>query len=80
MIKENLMRWDRLDIVEAYYVFFVNYHEGQNSDKYRRLSKISTYYKPSVFLSSRANLTDNGKAIYDQLVGYMMVVPFEREE
>jgi hypothetical protein len=60
------MYFDRFDIAEAYYLFFCHYHEGQFSDKYRRLSHMSSYFKPSPLLSVE-NLTDNGREIYEAL-------------
>ena len=59
--------FDRFDIAEAYYLFFCHYHEGQASDKYRRLSRMSRYFRPSPLLSIE-NLTDNGREIYEGLV------------
>ena len=59
------MEWNRFDIVEAYYLFFTEYHEGQWSDKYRRLSKIMTYFRPSPL---GVRLNENGQAIYNNLV------------
>lgn len=62
------MWWDRFDIVEAYFVYFMEYHEGQFSEKYARLSKMYSYFKPAVNLSDRSNLSENGQYIYDNLV------------
>ena len=61
------MYFDRFDIVEAYYCFYSDYHEGQWSDKYRRMSRISAYFKPRPNLSYET-LEENGKYIYDSLV------------
>ena len=61
------MFWDRFDIVEAYYVFFSLWHTGQYSTKYIRLSKIMSYFKPRPKLSYYT-LTENGRAIYNNLV------------
>ena len=58
--------FDRFDIVEAYYLFFCHFHEGQWSDKYSRLSKMSRYFKPRCNLSVET-LTENGREIYDNL-------------
>jgi hypothetical protein len=58
--------FDRNDIAEAYYLFFSHYHEGQASDKYRRLSKMSLYFKPSPMLSVES-LSENGREIYEAL-------------
>jgi len=61
------MYFDRFDIVSAYYVFFVQYHEGQWSDKYRRLCKIQSYFKPGVSVQN-GELEDNALEIYKSLV------------
>jgi hypothetical protein len=60
------MFFDRFDIAEAYYLFFCHYHEGGASAKYRRLSKMARYFKPSPLLSV-ATLTENGREIYELL-------------
>ena len=60
------MYFDRFDIAEAYYLFFAHYHEGQASKKYRRLSCMSRYFKPSPLLSVET-LTENGREIYEAL-------------
>ena len=59
------MEFNRFDIVEAHYLFLTQYHEGQWSKKYSRLSKITKYFKPAY---SGINLTDNGLEIYNNLV------------
>jgi hypothetical protein len=61
------MFFDRFDIAEAYWCFFCDYHEGQWSKKYQRLSKMSRYFKPRYDLSYET-LEENGRAIYDALV------------
>jgi len=61
------MYFDRLDIVEAYYLFFVNFHEGQWSERYRRMCKMLRYFKPGPLFSKRS-LSWNAKAIYNNLV------------
>lgn len=63
----SAMFFDRFDIAEAYYLFFCDYHEGQASDKYRQLSKMTRYFKPSPLLSVET-LTENGQEIYAALV------------
>ena len=60
------MYFDRGDILDAYYLFFSYYHEGQFSDKYKRLSKMSKYYTPSPLLRLES-LSDNAWAIYERL-------------
>lgn len=60
------MYFDRFDICEASYLFLSNYHEGQWSDKYRRLSRMTRYFKPSPMLNVE-RLSSNGKEIYEAL-------------
>jgi hypothetical protein len=62
----SAMFFDRFDVAEAYYLFFAHYHEGQASDKYRRLSRMSRYFKPRPSLSVET-LTENGREIYEAL-------------
>jgi hypothetical protein len=64
------MYFDRFDIVEAHYMFYSHYHEGQFSDGYRKLSHILSQYRPSPFAdwSDENNLNENARAIYDNLV------------
>ncbi len=62
------MIFDRFDIVQAYYHFFNDYHEGQYSRKYQRLSKILSYYQPSLTDEHAANMSENAREIYNQLV------------
>lgn len=61
------MYFDRFDIIEAYYVFFVQYHEGQWSRKYRRLCKMGTYFKPGLSVQN-GDLEGNALEIYENLV------------
>ncbi len=59
--------FDRFDVAEAYYLFLSEYHEGQNSEKYRRLCKLTESFKPRPSLSYES-LEENGQAIYNNLV------------
>ncbi len=61
------MYFDRFDIVEAYYLFLGDYHEGQFSEKYERLCRMSKYFKPAPGLHYDS-LSENGQAWYDGLV------------
>ena len=63
------MYYDKLDIIEAHYWFCADYHEGQWSQKYARLSRIGQYYTPGPMHKGYETLSDNGKYIYDELVG-----------
>jgi len=58
------MYFDRFDIVEAWYLALSQWHGGQSSEEYRRLSAMSRYFRPSPFLSVDS-LTDNGREIYE---------------
>jgi hypothetical protein len=62
------MYYDRFDIIEAHYSFYVDYHSGQGSEFYERQCKIRDYYKPSINWNGYDSLTNNGQDIYDQLV------------
>lgn len=66
------MYFDRFDIVEAYYLFYSNYHTGQNSYEYERLSAMCKYFTPSPFLNED-NLTENSLEIYTNLVNKIKV-------
>lgn len=62
------MHFNRFDIMEAYYLYFTNYHSGQSSHEYARLSKMKLKgFKPFHNLSFKT-LTENGQEIYKQLV------------
>ena len=61
--------FNRFDIVEAYYCFLVNYHDGQYSVSYRRLCNMKQYYKPSTFGNDNPErLTENAREIFNALV------------
>lgn len=59
--------FDRFDIAEAWYAFLSDYHEGQGSKKYARLSRLSRKFKPGAAWSGIAGLSDNAKEIYRRL-------------
>jgi hypothetical protein len=61
------MYFDRFDICCAYYCYFAEWHGGQFSEEYRRLSNMLTYFKPACGLSSET-LSDNARIIYDEIV------------
>ena len=62
------MYFDRWDIVEAHYWFCADYHEGQASEKYRRLCRISEYYTPGPCHKGYDSLSDNAQEIYHSLI------------
>ena len=61
------MYFDRYDIVEAHYAFACDYHSGQSSDLYAKLCRISRYYSPGRAWKGYDSLSENGKAIYDNM-------------
>jgi hypothetical protein len=69
------MYFNRFDIVEAYYLFLSEYHEGQASRRYARLCKMQRYFKPA-WNFNWDSLSDNGKEIYYNLVAWETPVPF----
>lgn len=58
---------DRFDFIEAYYAFCCDYHSGQGSELYSKLSRISGYFRPGVMFNGYDSLTENGKEYYHQL-------------
>ena len=60
------MYWDRFDICEAWYLALCHCHDGQWSDSYKRLCKLTRpgFFRPSPMLSVD-NLSENGREIYD---------------
>ena len=61
------MYFNRVDIVEAWYLALTHCHKGQWSDEYRRLSFMQTYFHPPVNLATNA-LSSNGLEIYKSAV------------
>jgi hypothetical protein len=59
--------FDRYDIVEAHYAFATDWHGGQASELYRKQCRISRYFNPGYHWDGYESLSDNGKAIYDEL-------------
>lgn len=59
--------FDRFDILEAWHLFLSQYHEGQSSEKYARLSKLSAYFEPRPKLSF-STLSENAQQIYLDLI------------
>jgi len=63
--------FDRFDIVEAWYLFLTHYHDGKGEGptSYGRLSTMGRKFDFHVGAGwDGDDLTDNGKAIYRQLV------------
>lgn len=64
------MYFNRFDIIEAYYLFFSDFHGGIQCEKYRRMCHVKRKLKDwqiHPFLDYDY-LTQNGKEIYDNLV------------
>ena len=59
--------FDRFDILRAHYLFLSHYHEGQGSEKYAKLCRITSYFRPSPSLTFDT-MGENAKAIYQNLV------------
>lgn len=62
------MYFNRFDIIAAYWLFLSQYHGGQGSREYARLSWISTVFSPSTLWSEPRDLPENAREIYRQLV------------
>ena len=60
--------FDRFDIVEAWFVFLSEYHEGQGSVKYAKLCHLTSYFKPSPSVTCGDLTTEKAQAIYQNLV------------
>lgn len=62
------MYFDRFDILAAHWLFCSQYHDGQGSQLYARLSWIDSVFSPSVLWSEPKHLPENAREIYRQLV------------
>ena len=63
-----MIYFDRFDICEAYWLYASHYHSGQWSELYAVLGRLDILkFRPSPMLSYDS-LTENGQAIYDDLV------------
>ena len=60
--------FDRFDIISAHYAYACDFHRGQGSMLYERLSRITRYFTPGAAWKGYDSLTENGKAIYDELI------------
>ena len=61
------MYFDRFDIVQAYYLFYL-FHYGGMFTTLQRLRHIKKYYRPNPSDQLLSGLTENGRVIYDRLV------------
>ena len=62
-----IAHFDRFDILTAYYLFLSHYHEGQESEKYAKLCRLTSYFNPSPLLTFDT-MGENASAIYQNLV------------
>lgn len=63
------MHWDRFDICEAHYCYACDYMGGLNSVEMRILARLNRMgYNPGFGGVEYRDLTENGKAIYHELV------------
>ena len=78
-MKKVVMRaeFNTFDIAEAWYLALSHCHDGQWSKEYKRLSRMSSYFKPSPWLSVES-LDDNAKVIYDNAVEKLLTKKKER--
>ncbi len=60
--------FDRWDILNAYYHFGSLWHSGQFCPRYKLMCRVLRLYTPSDCDSKLENMTDNARAIYDNLV------------
>ena len=60
--------WNRFDICEAWYLFAVDWHEGQGSERYAIFGRLERLgFTPSPRLS-RQTLSPNGRVILAGLI------------
>jgi hypothetical protein len=62
------MYFDRFDIMAAYYLFGSLYHSGQFSKTYKYIGRALNCGLKVSPIFKYESLSDNGKAIYDNLV------------
>lgn len=60
--------FDRWDVVVGWYHYLANYHGGQGSREYARLSKLTGYFRLGNSDQYLERISDNAAAIYAQLV------------
>ena len=62
------MYFDRYDILAAWNLYLQHTHEGQGSEKYRRLCKLQEHFFPSGSEEFVWGLSDNAQEIYNNLM------------
>lgn len=69
------MYFDRFDILSAYYLFGMLYHEGQGSKVYGYTSRVlQAGFRPGPFFD-RHSLTENGSLIFLNLMARFHTAP-----
>jgi hypothetical protein len=61
------MYFDRFDIVTAHYCYCVAYHSGKSSLEYRRLGRITQYFRPPFSFGDVPDTT-NGRLIMSAII------------
>lgn len=62
------MEFNKFDVLSAYFLYGMFFHTGQGSKEYAYMGRaLNLGFKPGLSFSY-ASLSDNGKAIYDNLV------------
>ncbi len=62
------MYFDTYDIACAWYIYLSQWHSGQWSIEYRRLSKLTKWFTPPMMLNNEDSLNENARVIYDNIV------------
>ena len=67
------MFWDRFDICEAWYLALSHCHNGQWSNSYMRLCRLTRpgFFRPSPMLSVES-LSENAREIYENACKKLM--------
>jgi hypothetical protein len=60
--------FDRFDIATAHYCYCVAYHGGKSSPEYRRLSRITRYFRPASYPGDDVPDTTNGRLIMSAII------------
>ena len=69
--KMDYTEWDRFSIVEGHYLYCILHHEGQFSDLYARMCRISEYFTPGPMWSESRLLENENGEHYGTLAVYV---------
>ena len=58
---------DRFDILEGHYAFYYDFHNGTQSDYYKRLKKLIKFYNPGDQFQGYDDLSEDGVKVYHRL-------------